>query len=102
MLPVFSPLYNPVTVSLKVLKAQLALSLIVLGTWFTNQSCQLLSLLVTGSLFLRISCCSNISISCEVGCLSNSGCLSLSGLNLNDCGGGGGGLVGLGSLVSGG
>ena len=26
-------------------------------------------------------------------CLSNSGCLGLSGLNLTDCGGGGGGLV---------
>ena len=30
---------------------------------------------------------------------SNSGCLGLSGLNLTDCGGGGGGLVGLGGLV---
>ena len=34
-------------------------------------------------------------------CLSNSGCLGLSGLNLTDCGGGGGGLVGLGGLVHG-
>ena len=40
---------------------------------------------------------SNISISRELGCscLSNSGCLDLSGLNLTNCGGGGGGLVDL-------
>ena len=49
----------------------------------------------------RISCCSNISISHELGCLRNSGCLGLSCLNLTDCGGGGGGLVGLGGLVRG-
>ena len=88
------------TLSLNVLNALLALSLIVLGTRLTNQSCQILSLLVTG-LFLLIPCCSNISISCELGCLSNSGYLGLSGLNLNDCGSGGGGLVGFGGLVEG-
>ena len=33
-------------------------------------------------------------------CLGNSGCFGLSGLNLTDCeGGGGGGLVGCGGLV---
>ena len=82
------------TLSLKVLNALLALSLIVLVTWFTNQSHQSFSLLMTCGLFLLISCCSNISISHEMGCLSqsclsNSGCLGLSGLNLTNCGGGG-------------
>ena len=89
------------TLSLRVLNAQLALSLIDLGTWFTSQS---LSLLVTCDLFLRISCHSNISISCELGCsscLSNSGCLGLPSLNLTEVGGGGGGLVGLEGLVLG-
>ena len=93
------------TLSLKVLNALLAISLIVLGTWFSNQLYQSFSLLVTCGLFLRISCCSNISISCDLGCLSssclnNSGCLVLSGLNLTK-GSGGGGLVGLGGLVHG-
>ena len=87
-------LYNPMTLSLKVLNALLALSLIGLGTWFTNHSYQSLSLLLTCDLFLLISCCSNI-ISREIGCLG------LSGLNLTDCGDGEGGLVGLGGLVRG-
>ena len=66
------------TLSLKALNALLALSLMVLGTWFTNQSCQSLSSLVTCGLLLRISCCSNKSFSCKLGCLSPS-CLSNSG-----------------------
>ena len=39
---------------------------------------------------------------CGFSCLNNSGCLGLSGLNLTEGGGGGGGLLGLGGLVHGG
>ena len=86
---IIPPLYNPMTLSLKALNALLALSLMVLGTWLTNQPCQSLSSLVTCDLLLRISCRSNKSTSCELGCLSlcclsNSGCLGLSGLNMID------------------
>ena len=38
-------------------------------------------------------------ISLSSSCLGNSSCLSLSGINLTDCGGGSGSLVGLGGLV---
>ena len=40
-------LYNPITLSLKVLNALLAPSLIGLGTWFICQSCHLLNLFLT-------------------------------------------------------
>ena len=62
-------LYYPITLSLKVLNTLLAPSLIGLGTWFINQSYYLLSLPLTCGRLLLISCCSNISISCELGFL---------------------------------
>ena len=62
-------LYNPITLSLKVLNALLAPSLIGLGTWFINQEYHLLSLVLTCDRDLLISCRSNISISCGLGFL---------------------------------
>ena len=59
-----------------------------MGKWFTNQSYHSLHLSLTCGRLLLISCCSNISIPCEIGCLG------LSGLNLMDCGGDGRGLIG--------
>ena len=82
-------LYNPMILSLRVLDTLLAFSLIGLGAWFTSQSYQPLSSSSTCGRLLLISSCSNISISCAVdflclssSCLSSSGCLGLSGLNL--------------------
>ena len=80
-------LYSPMILSLAALNALLAC---------------FLSLSFTCGRLLRISCCLNMSISCELGCLclsssclSNCGCLGLSGPNLTKgeaCEGGG--LVG--------
>ena len=70
---------NPITLFLNVLNALLALVVTFSGTWLINQSYHSLSLFFTCGLLLTISCCSNMSISCELGGMF---CLGLFGLNL--------------------
>ena len=67
-----SPLIQTMTLSLNVLNALLAFSLIGSGMWFINQSYHSLSLSLTCGRFLIISCRSTMSISCELDCLTNS------------------------------